>query len=43
MKFIINLNVFDIYREYADKLVKEGKAYEKDGAIFLNMISKVSK
>jgi len=34
---------FDIYREYADKLVKEGKAYEKDGAIFLNMISKVSK
>jgi len=25
---------FDIYREYADKLVKEGKAYEKDGAIF---------
>jgi len=25
---------FDIYRECADKLVKEGKAYEKDGAIF---------
>lgn len=25
---------FDVYREYAAKLVKEGKAYEKDGAIF---------
>ena len=25
---------FDIYREYADKLVKEGKAYHKEGAIF---------
>jgi len=25
---------FDIYREYAQRLVKEGKAYEKDGAIF---------
>lgn len=25
---------FDIYREYADKLVKEGKAHHKEGAIF---------
>ncbi len=25
---------FDIYREYANKLVKEGKAYHKEGAIF---------
>ncbi len=25
---------FDIYREYANKLVQEGKAYHKEGAIF---------
>ena len=25
---------FDIYREYANKLVEEGKAYHKEGAIF---------
>ncbi|NQT28637.1 MAG: glutamate--tRNA ligase, partial [Candidatus Omnitrophica bacterium] len=25
---------FDIYREYANKLVKEGKAYHKEGAVF---------
>ncbi len=25
---------FDIYREHANKLVREGKAYEKDGAVF---------
>lgn len=25
---------FDIYREYAQKLISEGKAYEKEGAVF---------
>ncbi len=25
---------FDIYREYAKKLVKQGKAYQKEGAVF---------
>jgi glutamyl/glutaminyl-tRNA synthetase len=25
---------FDLYRQYAAKLVKEGKAYEKEGAVF---------
>ena len=25
---------FDIYRSYADKLINENKAYEKEGAIF---------
>ncbi len=25
---------FDIYREYAEKLIREGKAYRKDGAVF---------
>ncbi|MCF7908306.1 MAG: glutamate--tRNA ligase [Candidatus Omnitrophica bacterium] len=25
---------FDIYREYAQKLINEGKAYKKDGAVF---------
>ncbi|MBU1122499.1 MAG: glutamate--tRNA ligase [Candidatus Omnitrophota bacterium] len=25
---------FDIYREYAQKLIDEGKAYKKDGAVF---------
>jgi glutamyl-tRNA synthetase len=25
---------FDIYREYSDKLISQGKAYHKDGAVF---------
>ena len=28
---------FDIYRKYADQLIAEGKAYTKEGAVFLTM------
>ncbi len=29
---------FDIYREHAQKLISQGKAYEKDGAVFFKYV-----